>query len=367
MNEQQAKLYSILAQKNNGIAQPAVTGMDSVTPEMSEADMRKLMEQQLVEGMRSRQADSAAQQKQLQAEQQKQGSFQQADLSGLVGLAGWINNDPTPAQSYHAPKTNDDKIRLLQDAITKGKSGMADDQTNFLKLKLQQKVAAMNPYQEARIAQANDRMAQLYGQNMSKSLDPSAASPASAFGRAARTQQAAQKINVLAEQQPDLNFSKNQMTELATASANLLSNGSQTAQAQIEHLLPPGIERSAAGIEDWLSGDPHGTGQAGFARQMLETAAREHDLAAEQIYKAQQDRLTGFQRFNKMSPPEYDAIKNQYVVEPQRMVKDTIKSIQDHSFQTPGQSAGAPKTATASGPMTFEEFRRQKAAAKNAK
>lgn len=82
---------------------------------------------------------------------------------------------------------------------------------------------------------------------------------------------------------------KRQIHELAIASANLVSGGSGAAQSTIESLVPHSVGTSAAGIEEWLTSEPQGTGQQAFVARMLETAEREKHIAQQKIngYKAE--------------------------------------------------------------------------------
>lgn len=74
-----------------------------------------------------------------------------------------------------------------------------------------------------------------------------------------------------------------QMPELAQGLASLISGGGAGAQSQIEHLTPQSMRGDWAKIAQWVTNEPHGTGQQAFVQNMLETAQREAQVAQQGI------------------------------------------------------------------------------------
>lgn len=299
-----------------------------------ERELRRRIESQMAGEISQRGEDMQKARDALAFEQQKS-QLSRTDLSGLAQMAVIAGAKPEAMSMYKAPV---DKRKELQSELEKARDGLATSQSNFLRNQLEKQSA-----QSSRNDLMQQRMIMTYSDKMGQALDPSKANPSTSFGRAAKTMQAADKLAVLAEQVPDLNkLTPIQMTELAQSSAALLSGGSTTAQSQIEHLLPKTVGRSEAAIFEWFSNKPQGTNQKKFAQMLLETAARERDLAAEQIYKAQQDRLAQYHRFGKAAPEEYNLIKNQYVQPPVRKVHDTVAAIRkSHEIPVGGSGTSA--------------------------
>lgn len=74
-----------------------------------------------------------------------------------------------------------------------------------------------------------------------------------------------------------------QMPELAQGLASLISGGGAGAQSQIEHLTPQSMRGDWAKIAQWVTNEPHGTGQQAFVQNMIETAQREAQVAQQGI------------------------------------------------------------------------------------
>ena len=302
-----------------------------ITPDMMAT--RKDVEQQLLQGIADRKQGLEEDKNLYKASLAKP---VQTDLSPLFSVAKAIGVQGA-GEGYKAPANETpESLMKLRAALEKAQGGVTDDQENFLKYQLSKSLVNQNPYQQQRTALMQERLAGQWGKQMSEALDPSNAKNSTVFGKNANIVNAAGRLMVLAEQNPTLNFSAPQMTELATSAAALLANGSQSAQAQIEHLLPRTVGRNAADILNWLTNEPHGTNQMEFAKQMLETASRESALAAKNIYADQLKRVSGFQRFKKMSPIEHDMIRDTYVKKPTELVSDVINSIKNGTYQPTG-------------------------------
>lgn len=127
----------------------------------------------------------------------------------------------------------------------------------------------------------------------SQYLDPSKGR-AGEFGNQLQKANAADRILVLADQNPSLNFSRNQMTELAAATAALITNGSHPAEATIHAMTPSTVGGDIAKLTDWLTSKPNGAQQQAFAKQMLETATREKKLAMSKVRDYQFQRVGAY-------------------------------------------------------------------------
>lgn len=97
------------------------------------------------------------------------------------------------------------------------------------------------------------------------------------------------------------------ITDLAAATAALSSNGAP-AQSIIEHFLPKGRGMSQAAVSEWLTNDPHGAGQMGFVKQMVDLANREEKLIGHQMRAGQLQGVPNFAHLKKLNPARYNSI-----------------------------------------------------------
>ena len=306
---------------------PASVGQNPASALALSPDAIGELRKRLAEGLSGQQANIG---QIKQALMQRLGLTNQVDLSPGFEIAKASGAAANAGSSYKKPEDESQAIAETQDRLSKAQNSYTDEVQKQLKDELSNKALGsfnsqmLNETRAARLANQSDAINGRLANIMGLDLDPSKANPNSPFGKAAQTQYAAQKLKVLAEQVPDLNFNKNQMVDLATSTANLLSNGSQTAQSQVEHLLPKTVGSDAASIYDWFTNEPHGTKQREFAKSMLETAAREESLAADRLYHEQQQRLSKHGVLLKRDPTQYNLIKDQFVKEPEKNVEQTI-------------------------------------------
>lgn len=151
-------------------------------------------------------------------------------------------------------------------------------------------------------------------QKMGTAMNPGLAGARSDFGKQQALVSSADKIMVLGKQvqsQPG-GGDKRQIHELAIASASLVG-GSNAAQAIVLALVPHTYGSSAAGIEEWFSGNPTGTNQKAFVERMLETAVREKALATEKIKGYQANILASYSHLKDVDPERYASIQKMYL------------------------------------------------------
>jgi hypothetical protein len=125
------------------------------------------------------------------------------------------------------------------------------------------------------------------------------------YGKNYSRTQAAKRVMALAVDEAgnpkDLN--PQQMAELAQSVASLIG-GSSAAQAQIEHLLPSSYTRDLAGIQQYLTSEPHGAGQVAFVKANVELAKREAQVAQQGIEDTRKLLGTKHQRILTSNPNE---------------------------------------------------------------
>lgn len=114
----------------------------------------------------------------------------------------------------------------------------------------------------------------------------------SAFGRAANVLQSTEKLEGLVNGDRYDKLSNREIVELAKSLDNLLSGGSATVSGT-EHLLPKTIRGDEAKVLEYVTNKVHSAGAGDFARQIMDTVAREKEIAKDQIYKTQKKVLGG--------------------------------------------------------------------------
>lgn len=146
------------------------------------------------------------------------------------------------------------------------------------------------------------------------------------FGKSGAMIQAADRVDALFKQYPDGNIPKAQSTELATAVAAMVGGGSVQSQHQLDAVTPSSVKGDANATIGWLLNEPRGMEQQAFMKNLQESAAREREVAQEQIDAVKAQRLGAFadlakrnpDRFNQiiraagMDPANYDQISGQY-------------------------------------------------------
>jgi hypothetical protein len=108
------------------------------------------------------------------------------------------------------------------------------------------------------------------------------------------------------------NLDSRQMEELAIGLNSMLSNSSSSAASQVEALVPKTVMGNVSKLKEWLTNDPTGTNQTAFVSRMADTVAREKQIAAQQVQKAQRQRLAAYSNLKKASPEDYQHILSSY-------------------------------------------------------
>jgi hypothetical protein len=172
----------------------------------------------------------------------------------------------------------------------------------------QQKASTMSG---ERADKRNDKLAESF----KKDLDADAGRTGN-FGKISNTLINAQKLEGLASQYADGNLDSRQMEELSLGLANMLSGSGGAARSQVEALVPHTWTGKMANVQEWLTSDPTGTGQQKFVKRMLETVSREKEIAAGQLNKIREQRLTAHQGYAKSNPEQFNSQLRSYGMDP---------------------------------------------------
>ena len=120
----------------------------------------------------------------------------------------------------------------------------------------------------------------------SKLITAEVGSSRSAFGRAANTHQAAEKIDALASSMDPNNLDNRQIAEVARNLDAMLTTGQPTISG-MNKLIPSSFSGDASKIQEYIMGIPKGAQQGEFVKRMLDTVHREKELSVKQIQETQ--------------------------------------------------------------------------------
>jgi|SRR6185312_10499860 len=140
------------------------------------------------------------------------------------------------------------------------------------------------------------------------------------------------------------NLNPQQMTELSSSLASLLSGGGAGSEGQRMELTPHTKGRSFAQIMQWLTDEPQGAEQQAFVKQMIDTANREKGVVSDQILKAQVSRIPAHLRVLQSYPENAKAILSGFGIDPSTIDFKTGK-------YTPKTAPPPPPSSNRQGPV----------------
>lgn len=143
--------------------------------------------------------------------------------------------------------------------------------------------------------------------DLGKKLVSETSSSRSAFGRAANTIRGAEAIEQLTHNMNPNDIDSRQITEIARSLDGMLAQGQATVSG-MEHLIPRTFLGNAAKIQEFITNIPTGTKQGDFVKRMMETVAREKELARDQIKRTQHKILSSYEDLEKEDPEKYDSM-----------------------------------------------------------
>lgn len=163
---------------------------------------------------------------------------------------------------------------------------------------------------------------------LNKMINGEVASGRSAFGGAAKTFQAAERLETLASSVKDPNqLTPQQMNEMYTGLAAMFNNGQPTVSG-MNKLIAPSAMKDVASFKQYILSQPAGANQGAFVSNLLDTIRREKDLAKQQMQKTQ-GRLLGSYSDLKDHPQMKSILQHQGL--PEDIFE---KPIDDKSVQT---------------------------------
>lgn len=112
-----------------------------------------------------------------------------------------------------------------------------------------------------------------------------------------------------------INATPQQVREAGTALAKLISSGAMS-EHQIEELTPSSFAGQWANLKQKVMNEPQGSDAQGFLQNMLETAARETNLAKQQLRNGQLTAVPGFAHLRKVDKARFDAMLQAVKIDP---------------------------------------------------
>lgn len=241
----------------------------------------------------------------------------QSNAAGLKDRAD-VLGDQDKVRSYLLSKLDrkdemkdqmDARAQERQDSL-QNQQKLAENEHAFKRDMFQREQTAKADFEKNKVQ--NDDKAFV---DLATKMNPGLAGSRSDFGKQQSMVSAADRVLTLGQQvvsQPG-GADKRQIHELAIASANLVSGGgSGAAQSTIEALVPHSYGATAAGIEEWLTGNPTGTEQQQFVKRMLETADREKAMAVDKVKGIQSAILAASSHLKNKDPDRFNSIQQRY-------------------------------------------------------
>lgn len=234
-----------------------------------------------------------------------QGHKAELDLSPLASLVdSWTGSNFR--QGYKVPKSKEDLDKEaigLQEILQKQKQGLSEDQIKLLHQQLLEKMYG------AKAGASGGKAIESQWQKLTDEIDPNKARTGE-FGRQAQLVNKANQALVIRDQNPTLNFTKNQTREFATAIANLVGSNGSTAVHSVNELVPSSGTGTYNDILSAIENKPRGREQQEFIKLLVETAERERNLAASNVKSIQFSRLPNFEHLSKADSQRFgDIIK----------------------------------------------------------
>lgn len=196
-------------------------------------------------------------------------------------------------------------------------------------LNMQAKQAQMN-WQQGKF---NETQGNSLFKTTASSLDPNL-HPNSALGQNQTRLNAADRLTKLATDSNGniQDLTPQQMHELAISTAGLVGGKSGAAEGTINSLVPNSVSKDAAGIEQWLTNEPHGAGQQAFVKQMMGTAVRERGEAMRQMQLAQYQVLSpSWNKLKSYDPQRAQEIAESRGLDPNALDDGSWKQLQSGS------------------------------------
>lgn len=135
----------------------------------------------------------------------------------------------------------------------------------------------------------------------------------------------------------DGNPNKIGMREMATSVANMFSTGSQTANNQINELVPETLRGDANKIAEWWKNAPNGLEQQAFAKQYLDISNREKSIAEDQLKLGDYENISKKAHLEAQNPAQF-----------RQLFRGPLKYEEYQNYMTNGTLL--PKTGGASAP-----------------
>jgi hypothetical protein len=181
------------------------------------------------------------------------------------------------------------------------------EQNRLMRMSLAQNAAKVREGKESERIQEKDVKR---FDDLNKRLSAEMSSSRSAFGKSANIIRSAEALERLAAGINPNDIDNRQIQEFARGLDAMLSSGAATISGTA-HLVPRSASGDAAKIAEYIMSKPKGAQQGEFVKRMLETVAREKELAKEQIRKTQGKALASYSDLKDKYPDKWGLILSQ--------------------------------------------------------
>lgn len=110
---------------------------------------------------------------------------------------------------------------------------------------------------------------------------------------------------------------KRQIRELASSLDRIIRGGGQSAQSQIDDLIPQTARSKFANWQEWFTNDPTGTEQKAFISRYADTLKREKDVVQKQVKNMAEKNASTLRVLKQHYPEDYQAQIDSVMSNPQ--------------------------------------------------
>lgn len=132
-----------------------------------------------------------------------------------------------------------------------------------------------------------------------------------------------------------------QMRELANSLDRVIRGGGQTAQSQIEGLIPQTAQGKFASWKEWFTNNPSGTEQQAFIKRYADTLAREKGAVQGQFRNMAENTAPTLRILKQHYPEDYQAQLDSVLKNTQLVGEPDVPVVEDGYSYTPGPGGKA--------------------------
>lgn len=218
-------------------------------------------------------------------------------------------------------------IQMFTQAKQSAHKNKLDELLTMAKINNLNKKAELDPFKQYTLGMKEDQYKNKRITDMGNDLDWNK-NVRSAYGVTAQGFHRAERIEGLVTQYKNLNIDQREMSELAIGLNSMLQGSNQSAQKQVEGLIPKSARGNISKLQEWLTNEPQGLNQQKFVQRMLNDAQREKSVMQGQLLRDARQKISKYPDVEKNYPEEWGNTLQSWGVDPGQ-----YKSWRDSGFK----------------------------------